>query len=291
MNIVKVLDILRDKELRLNIPENIKVAYGDYLLVKGPKETFVTQSLEIPRNVPNIKNENDLVFDRVLNETEIKQFEKAQKGSFERSQQAQKMAEDIGLDIKFFDSRIGWNGRMIAFFFTSENPIDFRELLKKMIQEFKGRIHLERVSDRQRTRIIGGVGPCGRVDCCQFLHFNNKKVSLDAVRDQGVMINNNTKIFGLHNKIKTCFLYELADYRKNRRYLPHIRQEVNIGKQKGRVIGLDILNKKAKVFLENDTIELIPVADIQYENKREAPDDPELSFEQYDMTIEGNEKI
>ena len=119
--------------------------------------------------------------------------------------------------------------------------------------------------------------------------FNTKKVSLDAVRDQGIMINNNPKIFGLHNKIKTCFLYELDGYRKNRRYLPHIRQEVIIKKQKGRVIGLDILNLKVKVFLENDTIEIFPVADIEYENKREAPKDPELNFDEYHLDIEGNE--
>jgi cell fate regulator YaaT (PSP1 superfamily) len=177
---------------------------------------------------------------------------------------------------------------MTSFFFVSENPVDFRELLKKMIQGFKGRIHLERVSPRQRTKIIGGIGSCGRTDCCQFQSFNTKKVSLDAVRDQGIMINNNPKIFGLHNKIKTCFLYELAGYRKNRRYLPHIRQEVLIKKQKGRVIGLDILNLKVKVFLENDTIETFPVADIEYENKREAPKDPELNFDKYNLDIEGD---
>lgn len=287
MNIVKILDILRDKELRLNIPDDIELSYGDHLLIKAPKETFVAQALESPRKVPNIKNENDLVFDRILDEKEIKDFEKTQGDGFERTQRAQKMADKLGLKIKFFESRIGWKGRMISFFFTSANPIDFRDLLKEMIQGFKGRIHLERVSDRQRTRIVGGVGSCGRADCCQFLHFNNKKVSLDAVRDQGIMINNNPKIFGLHNKIKTCLLYELDDYRKNRKYLPHIRQEVTVGKQSGRVIGLDILNRTVKIFLENDTIEVFPVADVAYENKREAPKEPELSFEEYDVTIDG----
>ena len=197
------------------------------------------------------------------------------------------MADDIGLDIKFFESRIGWQNRMTSFFFVSENPVDFRELLKKMIQGFKGRIHLERVSSRQRTKIIGGIGPCGRSDCCQFQSFNHKKVSLDAVRDQGIMINNNSKIFGLHNKIKTCFLYELDGYRKNRRYLPHIRQEVTIGEQKGRVIGLDILNLKVKIFLENDTIETFPVEKVTYENKRQAPEEPELNFDEHQLDIEG----
>ncbi len=291
MNIVKISDILRDKELKLNISKHLDLKYGDYILVKGEKDLFVAQTLETPRTVPNIKNKNDFVFERKLTSDEIKNFEMSQKDSFSRVKLAQKMADDLGLNIKFFESRVGWKGNMTSFFFVSENPVDFRELLKKMIQGFKGRIHLERVSPRQRTKIVGGIGSCGRTDCCQFQSFNTKKVSLDAVRDQGIMINNNPKIFGLHNKIKTCFLYELDNYRKNRQYLPHIRQEVLIKKQKGRVIGLDILNLKVKVFLENDTIETFPVADVEYENKRKAPKDPELNFDKYKLEIEGNEDL
>jgi len=287
MNIVKIRDIIRDKELRLAIDEDVSLQYGTYLLVKGAKDTFVAQALGDSRNAPSIKTDNDLVFKKLLSDQEVEDFKKLQHGEKERVCKAQSFADKLNLNARFFASRIGWEGQMSSFFFTSPAPIDFRELLKLLIKEFRGRIHLERVSDRQRTRIIGGIGSCGRIDCCQFLHFNNKKVSLDAVRDQGVMINHNSKIFGLHNKIKTCFLYELSDYKKNRRYLPHIKQEVTIKKQKGRVIGLDILNQRVKVFLENDTIEVFPVSEVDYPNKKEAPEVPELNFDKYNVDIEG----
>lgn len=287
MNIVKIRDIIRDKESRLSIEEEVTLHYGTYLLVRGSKDTFVAQALEESRNSPNVKSDIDLKFKKLLSEKEVETFNKLQEGERDRVQKAQAFADKLKLKIRFFASRIGWEGRMNSFFFTSQNPVDFRELLKLLIKEFHGRIHLERVSDRQRTRIIGGVGSCGRIDCCQFLHFNNKKVSLDAVRDQGVMINHNSKIFGLHNKIKTCFLYELSDYKKNRRYLPHIKQEVTVNNQTGRVIGLDILNQRVKIFLENNTIEVFPVGDVDYPNKKVAPEIPELNFDKYEVEIEG----
>ena len=101
------------------------------------------------------------------------------------------------------------------------------------------------------------------------------------------MINNNAKIFGVHGKIKTCYLYELDQYRKNRKYLPHIKQEVNVGKEKGRVIGLDILNLKVKLIMSNDTIEVFDVNKVEYENKKVAPEEVPLSFEEYEVNIEG----
>ncbi len=287
MNIARVLDFLRDKEVRLNITEDISFSGGEYILIKNTKDLFVAKVLEVPRKVPHIKNENDMVFQRRLTPIEVTKFDALQENQQERVREAQKLANKIGLKMRFFASRIGWGERMISFFFTSPNPVDFRELLKVMIPAFRGRIHLQRVSDRQRAQIIGGVGPCGRVDCCQFLRFNNKKVSLDAVRDQGIMINHNSKIFGVHNKIKTCYLYELGEYRKNRKYLPHIKQSVQVKGQKGRVIGVDILNRRVKVFLENETIEVFPVESVEYENKKEAPPIPELDFKSYEVGIEG----
>jgi cell fate regulator YaaT (PSP1 superfamily) len=141
---------------------------------------------------------------------------------------------------------------------------------------------------RERTRMVGGIGGCGRGhDCCQFLPLKKQKVTLDSVRDQGIMINNNDKILGLHGNIKTCFLYEVDDYREKRKYLPHIRQIVKIGSQEARVTGLDILNQKVKVIMENGNFETYPVSEVQFEGKREMPEEPPLNFEEVKMNSEG----
>ena len=101
------------------------------------------------------------------------------------------------------------------------------------------------------------------------------------------MINNNSKIFGNHGKIKTCMLYELDNYKENRKYAPHMKQVVQVGKnQKGRVVGIDILNRKVKVQLENDTIEIFAVKDLSYENKKEALAEVPLEFDKYTVSSE-----
>lgn len=289
MKILRIIDILRNKEGLLKVHDDLIFSYKEKILVKTPKEIFVAEILELPKDdIPGIKYNEDFSFLRKLTSEEILDFESSQEGSQTRAQKAQSIANKLKLKMHFFASNIGWQKRMTSFFFTSDDQVDFRDLLKLLVKEFSGRIHLERVSMRERTRIIGGFGPCGRGEsCCQFTRFNNQKVSLNAVRDQGIMINNNSKIFGIHGKIKTCMLYEIENYKKNRKYAPHMKQIVQIGKnQKGRVVGIDILNRKVKVQLENDVIDVFDVKDLVYENKKEAPKEIPLDFEKYKISIE-----
>lgn len=289
MKILRIIDILRNKEVLLKVADDLEFFYKEKILVKTLKETFVAEILELPKeDIPGIKYNEDFSFLRPLKPEEVLDFEKIQEGGRERSQKAQSIAKKLNLKMHFFASNIGWQKRMTSFFFTSDDQVDFRELLKQLVKEFSGRIHLERVSMRERTRIIGGIGPCGRGEsCCQFTRFNNQKVSLNAVRDQGIMINNNSKIFGIHGKIKTCMLYEIENYKENRKYAPHMKQVVQVGKnQKGRVVGIDILNRKVKVQLENDVIDVFDVKDLTYENKKEAPAEKPLDFEKYKVSTE-----
>lgn len=287
MKILRVIDILRNKEVRLKVEDDSTFDYQEKILIKSSKETCVATILDKPRTIPGIKYDENFSFVRKLKTEELTNFEALQEGACKRIKKAQDLSDGLKLSMRFFASQVGWNGRMTSFFFVASDQVDFRELLKLLVKTFSGRIHLERVSERDRTRIVGGVGSCGRSEsCCQFTRFNNQKVSLNAVRDQGIMINNNQKIFGLHGKIKTCMLYEIDGYRENRKYLPHMKQAVTIGKLPGRVVGLDMLNKKVKILLENETIEVFDVKDIQYENKKDAPEEPALDFEKYDVSPE-----
>ena len=160
-----------------------------------------------------------------------------------------------------------------SFFFVAEKPVDFRGLLKDLIRDFPGRIHLERVNERDRPEILNIPNYCGKDYCCAVLPLSDKTVTLNAVRDQGIMIKGNDKIFGVCGKIKRCMLYEVDTYKENRKYLPHIRQEVRVDGKKGRVVGVDILNKKVRVNLfDEKRIESFSVSRLEYENKKEMPE-------------------
>ena len=156
-----------------------------------------------------------------------------------------------------------------------------------MAKKFKCRIHLQRTGAREKARIVGGFGICGREACCSFLELNTDRVPMDAVRDQGIMIKNNEKIFGVCGKLKGCLLYELPLYREKRKYLTHIRQQVKVGKKEGRIVGLDILNKKVKVLFENEIAEIFPVEEVEYENKKVEPEEEKVEDKQLEIDITG----
>jgi len=144
---------------------------------------------------------------------------------------------------------------------------------------------------REKARIVGGIGVCGRGDdCCQFWNLNeNVPVPLDSVRDQGVVINKNEKIFGVHGKIKSCFLHEWDLYRQKRKFLPHMKQAVKIGDRSGRVAALEILNQRVKIAFENGEIESFPIEEVQYENKRETPPENEIEIPKLEIDIDGTQ--
>jgi cell fate regulator YaaT (PSP1 superfamily) len=272
MKILQIVDILRHKTSRIEAPENIEFNHKDKILVKAERDIFVAELRGGVRTIESIKVDEKLNFVRKLTTDEILDFEKNQEGEIERVQKAQKLADNHKLKMKIFASRVGWKNKIFSFFFIAEQPVDFRGLLKDLIRDFPGRIHLERVNDRDRPEILNIPNHCGKEHCCAILPLSDKTVTLNAVRDQGIMIKGNNKIFGVSGKIKRCMLYEVDTYKENRKYLPHIRQEVKVDGKKGRVVGVDILNKNVRVSLFDDhRVENFPVERVEYENKKIAP--------------------
>ena len=273
MKVIQVRDLIKHKLIRVPAPEGtVQLHHGQHILLKNKREKVVAEVTQTEREIPNVKVEEDYGFDHVLTDKEFTQYQALQDGEAERVKIAQTEVQKLNLDMRIFASRIGWKQEVYSFLFVSPSTVDFRELLKVITKKFPGRIHLQRVDSRDRAEIMGGIGPCGREDCCAFLRLKNERVSLDAVRDQGIMIKNNNKLYGPSGKIKGCMLYEVNLYKEYRKYLPHIRQEVTIDGRKGRVTGVDILNGTVKIyFIETDGIEVLPVEKVEWPNKREFP--------------------
>lgn len=275
------VDLLRHRLVRVEFGEKPPegVIPRARVLMKKDREAVVCRVLGAEdRRTALMRAEEDYTFERVLEPKEALEYDRAQEGEKQRVITAQQLAESMKLPIQFFASRVGWEGKTTSYFFTSEEPVDFRMFLKTLIAKTGGRIHLERVGARDRAKIIGGFGSCGQETCCSTFKIDLQTVPMDGVRDQGLMIKDNQKLLGLCGKLKCCLLYELPQYREMRKYLPHLRQGVQDSKgRKGRVLGLDILNQRVKVLLENDTIEMYDAAELGYPNKIEP-----LAFEMTD---------
>jgi cell fate regulator YaaT (PSP1 superfamily) len=286
MKIFQARDLLRYKIVTLEVPENVELNFKQLILLKGAREKVVAEVVGMPRTLPGARVDEDLKFLKTLNQDEIESYQSLQEKGGDLLHEAQKAADELGLKMYFFHVQIGWEEKTLACWFTSEQPIDFRDLLKVLTPKVKGRLHLQRLDPRDRADVVGGPRCCGRPECCD-VRLSTKKISLDAVRDQGIVIRGNDKLYDVSGKLKRCLLHEVDMYRANRKYLPHIKQRVTVDGKAAQVRGLDILNRRVKVsFDDTDVIEFYPVAQVEYQGKQVAEEKP-LEFTMPDLQIEG----
>lgn len=287
MKIVQIVDLLRQKMVQIPAPETEELLSQEKVLFVQDKDLILAKIVSGSRELPGAKVDNSYSFKKKISKEDFQAYEKKEENSFERVKQARDSVLKLKLNMHIFASRMSYDEKVISFFFTAENNVDFRELVKDLARMFKKRILLQRVSAQDRARIIGGVGGCGREECCAFMKFTPERASMDAVRDQGIMIKNNPRIYGPSGRLKDCFLYEWDMYRKKRKYLPHIKQSVTVKGRRGRVKGLDILGGKVKIYFDEGIIDTFDIKDVQYENKSIEPPEKPKAESKLNIDLEG----
>ena len=151
-----------------------------------------------------------------------------------------------GLQLKLVDCEFSFDSGKITFFFTSENRVDFRELVKDLAATFHTRIDLRQVGIRDETKYLGGIAPCGRVCCCAGNMPEFKKVSVRMAKAQGLSLNPG-KISGLCGRLMCCLSYEMEHYAEAAKQLPKMGAEVGTPEGKAIVAGLNMLKMEVRV--------------------------------------------
>lgn len=136
----------------------------------------------------------------------------------------------------------------IIFNFTSESYVDFRDLVKNLAGTFKTRIELRQIGVRDEAKILGGIGPCGRILCCTSFLGDFMPVSIKMAKDQGLSLNP-IKISGLCGRLMCCLKYEQDEYEDAKREMPDWGTTVQTPDGIGRVEGLNLLSRIVKVKL------------------------------------------
>ena len=162
------------------------------------------------------------------------------------------------LPMKLLDCEYTFDSSKVLFYFSAENRIDFRELVKDLASIFRIRIELRQVGVRDETKILGGLGPCGRPYCCSTYLFDFKSVSIKNVKEQGVSLNP-SKISGACGRLMCCLNNEKETYEKLNESMPQISDFVTTSDGlKGTVQSINTLRQKVKVLvnLKNDEKEM-----------------------------------
>ena len=150
------------------------------------------------------------------------------------------------LDMKLVDVEYTFDRNKIIFYFTADGRVDFRELVKDLAAIFRTRIELRQIGVRDEAKMLGGIGPCGRMLCCSTFLGDFEPVSIKMAKDQSLSLNP-TKISGLCGRLMCCLKYENDEYEASKRLLPDIGQWVDTPLGSGKVVGLNILERLLQV--------------------------------------------
>ena len=162
---------------------------------------------------------------------------------------AQAMENKRKLDMKVVDAEFSFDGSKATFYFTADQRVDFRDLVKEMAATFRCRIELRQIGIRDECRMKGGLGPCGRVCCCNCCNTDFDRVSIKMAKHQGLSLNP-TKISGLCGRLMCCLKFEDEYYAETLKFMPKLNSEVNTSDGKGKVDSVDMLHLTVKVRVQ-----------------------------------------
>ncbi|MQR88628.1 stage 0 sporulation protein [Bacillus megaterium] len=154
------------------------------------------------------------------------------------------------LDMKLVDVEYTFDRNKVIFYFTADGRIDFRELVKDLAAIFRTRIELRQIGVRDEAKLLGGIGPCGRMLCCSTFLGDFEPVSIKMAKDQNLSLNP-TKISGLCGRLMCCLKYENDEYETAKEQLPDIGSTIKTSDGSGRVVGLNILERIIQVELSD----------------------------------------
>ena len=168
---------------------------------------------------------------------------------------AQQIANDLRLGMHFLSSSFTFDRKQLLFNFTADERVDFRELTRKLAALYKTRIELRQIGARDKACSVGGIGQCGRELCCSTFLQSLESVSMTMAKNQNLALNP-TKINGSCGRLLCCLAYEDSEYQRCGKGLPSVGDHVVMDKINGKVISVDVLNRKIKVFCENELKEV-----------------------------------
>lgn len=160
------------------------------------------------------------------------------------------------LNMKLIDVEYTFDNNKILFYFTSDERVDFRELVKDLAAVFRTRIELRQIGVRDEAKMLGGLGPCGRPMCCSSFLGDFTSVSIKMAKEQNLSLNP-TKISGICGRLMCCLNYEQSTYEDIRKRLPKVGSVVQTEDGKGEVVSNNTVKEAVKVKLRKGDEEVI----------------------------------
>ncbi len=233
-------------------PQNLSLNSGDKVIVEtshglsvgyvsfGEKFVDSTELVEPLKKIIRKANEKDLQTLKKLKEKEVTAVS-----------EAKKLSKQLKLDMQIVNAEYAFDESKVTINFTSDDRVDFRDLVKMLAGTLKARIELRQVGTRDKAKILGGIGICGREVCCKRFLNDFEKVNIKMAKNQGISLNP-TNINGVCGRLLCCLGYENEQYVELINLMPKLGSRVKTKDGEGTVVYNDLMKKLVSVkFVDN----------------------------------------
>jgi len=265
-------------------PDNMPLHEGDQVVVEAERGehsgriTRVFEASHVKSSMPNIlrtatTDETERMIKNGLREKEAFRICKAE-------------IIDLNLDMKLVDVEYQLDGNKISFYFTSEQRVDFRELVRALASIYRSRIDMRQIGARDETKRTCSIGSCGLQTCCSLFIDTFKPVTTDSYKHQNLSTSQ-SKLLGVCGRLKCCLLYEEGYYEEAGKRFPVMGARIATESGPCNVIKIDIIDDAILVKYDSGVIERIPRSmlgsggcDGKKCHRRESPETVEAVFQE-----------
>ncbi len=237
-------------------PGKLEVHAGDHVIVETARGIEYGYVVMGAREVEDDKIVQPLkTIIRLATEKDDRQTAENKKKEKDAFKICQEKIKKHGLEMKLIDAEYTFDNNKVLFYFTADGRIDFRELVKDLASVFRTRIELRQIGVRDETKILGGIGICGRPLCCHTHQSEFLPVSIKMAKEQNLSLNP-AKISGVCGRLMCCLKHEQETYEELNSHLPGIGDYVVARDgSKGEVSSVNVLRQMVKVIVTLDNEE------------------------------------
>ena len=261
---------------------DLELHVGDFVVVETlTSETAVGEVRRAKREVPESKK--DRAYRRVLRvaaEAEVREYRDRRTREERAIVTCQRVARGRGLQLKVVDVEMYPVARRATVYFSAEERVDFRELVRDLARELHARVEMRQIGARDTTRVMDGIGPCGRQLCCSSHLRRFEPISVKMAKAQDMPLTDN-RLLGNCGRLKCCLLYEFSTYEELRSRLPRVNTPCQAscgggGCMTGKVRSIRILKQSVVVGFPDGTEAEVPLSQLTWEGRDHVrPAEPE----------------
>jgi len=198
---------------------------------------------------------------RLANEDELRMMLSFKSKEKDALVQCAQQVTQHRLPMKLVEAEYTFDGSRLTFYFTADERVDFRALVRDLAATFRTRIELRQIGARDQAKLQGGVGPCGKTLCCSSWITEFGVVSIKMAKEQDLPLNP-SKISGVCGRLLCCLAYENDNYIQAKQFMPQVGTMLDTPSGLGRVVSINVPKESVEVMLESGAIIQVPAGPV-----------------------------